>query len=80
MNKTKEGLGHQEIVKEKVNDFKEDISDTDFNPKSVSSPKVKDICFVLKVKKDQVKKDEIKVLEHFFACSKCYHKSKRKLF
>ena len=59
LNKTKEGLGHQEMVREKVNDFKEDIYDKDFNPKSVSSPKYKDIGFVVKVKKDEVKKDKI---------------------
>ena len=56
MNKTKEIFGHPDIVKEKVNDFKEDTSYNNFNTKSVSIPKVKEISFVLKVKNDEVKK------------------------
>ena len=65
LNKTKKGLGHQENVKEKVNDFKEDIHNEGFNPKVTSSP----------TDKDRVKKDEVK--EHFLACSKCSYKSKK---
>ena len=48
-----------------MNDFKDDISNKGFNPKSASSPK----------DKNKVKKDEIK--EHFHACSKCNYKSKK---
>ena len=64
-NKTKVGFGHQEALKEKVIEFKEDISNKGFNPTSASSPK----------DKDTVKKEEIK--EHFLACSKCHYKSKK---
>ena len=62
-NKTKVGLGHQKFLKDKVIDFKEDIST--FNPKSASSPK----------DKDKEKKEEVK--EHFILCSKCNYKSKK---
>ena len=65
LDTTKEGLGHQESGKENVNVLKGDISKKDFNPKSASSPKVK----------DKVKKGEEKEL--FFTCSKCNYKSKK---
>ena len=55
--------------------FKEDISIKDFNPKSVSSGKVKENGFVLKVKEDEGKEDKIK--ENFFVCSQCDYKSKK---
>ena len=59
-NKTKVGLVHKKTVKEKVNDFKEDIFT--FDPKSASSPK----------EKDKGRKEEIK--EHLFSCFKCDYK------
>ena len=62
-NKTKVGLGHQKSLKDKMNDFKEDISTVD--PKSASSPK----------DKEKEKKEEVK--EHFILCSKCNYKSKK---
>ena len=40
-NKTREGNGPEEIVNDEVNDFKDDISNKGFNPKSASSPKDK---------------------------------------
>ena len=74
-NETKEALSEKGITKEKVIVFREDISFKDFNPKSVSSPKVKESGFVLKVKEDEGKEDKIK--EHFFACSQCNYISKK---
>ena len=54
--------------------FKEDISIKDFNPKSVSSPKVKESGCDLKLKEDEYKEDKIK--KNFFVCSQCNYKSK----
>ena len=74
-NETKGGLGEKEIIKEKVTVFKEDISVKDFNPKSVSSPKVKESGYDLKLKEGESKEDKIK--ENFFVYSQFNYKSKK---
>ena len=52
-----------------------DVSENYFNPKSFSSPKVKDNTSQSNVKKDKIKKNEKEKV--FFKCAKCEYKSKK---